>query len=68
MDVYLQKQPAPEERNEIAMATLCALFFNANRGKGQSPRRLKDYLPFIDPWPMPGRYSELDREVLEALQ
>lgn len=67
LDHYVNKQPPAEDRVEFAVATLCALFFNAHRGQGQPPRRLKDYLPFLDPWPMPGRYSELDREVLEAL-
>lgn len=67
LDRYLEKQPAAEERIEIGVATMCALFFNANRGIGQSARRLKDFLPFYEPWPMPGRYSEIDREVMEAL-
>ena len=66
LETYLDKQPAPEERIEFAVATLCALMFNANRGKDIPPRRIKDYLPYDDPWPMPGRYSELDREVMDA--
>lgn len=67
IDAYLNKQPAAEDRIEIALATLCAMFFNANSSKEKASRRVKDYLPFLDPWPLPGRYSDLDREVFEAL-
>lgn len=67
LDEFLDKQPAAEDRIEIAIATLCALFFNANRGKAQASRQMKDYLPFLDPWPLPGRYSDVDREVMKAL-
>lgn len=70
IDAYLNKQPAAEDRMEFALATLCAMFFNANRGKEQAARRMKDYLPFLDPWPNLGdlgQYSELDLEVMKAL-
>jgi hypothetical protein len=69
MDVYLQKQPTAEDRMEIALANLCAMFFNANRGKDQGPKQLKDFMPFRDPWPVvvDSNYSELDKEVFGAL-
>lgn len=67
LDYYLQHQPAPDERVEIAVATLCAMFFNVHRAKEYAPRSMKDYLPFLDPWPVLGRYSDLDREVMAAL-
>lgn len=68
MEHYLSKQPMANDRVEFAMATLCAMFFNANRGQGQPVKNVKDYLPFIDPWPSKdGRYSDLDKEVLGTL-
>lgn len=70
IDEYLQRQPSSGDRVEIAVARLCALFFNVHRDKDQSPKMLKDYLPFYDPWPQlidTGRYSEVDLEMMKAL-
>ena len=64
MEQYLRKQPSPEDRVEIAIATLCTLFFNAHY-KGD--RTVKDYLPYYNPWPMISRYSDLDIEIMQAL-
>lgn len=67
LEEYLDKEPAAEDRNELALAKLCALTWNANRGKDQPVKEMKDYLPFLDPWPQEDRYSDLDRQMLKAL-
>lgn len=67
INAYLQKQPAPEERIEIVLAMLCQLYQNRTRGKEEQPKRVKDYLPFIDPWPDESEYTEGELEIMRAL-
>lgn len=67
LDEYLQKQPPAGDRVEIVVARLCTLFFNVHRDKSQALKTVRDYLPFYDPWPMIGRYTELDIEYMRAL-
>lgn len=47
---YLAHEPAPEERNEYALAQLAAIHVNGNRRKGSSPHPLSDFLLFRNAW------------------
>lgn len=69
INAYLQKQPAPEERIEIVLAMLCQLYQNRTRGKEEQPKKVKDYLPFLDPWPQTGgtEYTEFELEIMREL-
>lgn len=67
--MYLAYQPAPEERTEIAIASLHATYINAHLKKGASQVKVESLLPFLDPWRAlweSRRYSDIDREMLEA--
>jgi len=68
LEHYLARQPAPDERIEIAVATLCAMFRNANRGEGEQPVQVDDFLPYMNPWapPKQERYSDVDRSFMAA--
>lgn len=46
---------------------LCQLYQNRTRGKEEQPKRVKDYLPFIDPWPTESEYTEGELEIMRAL-
>lgn len=61
---YLAKQPAPEERLEVVLANLSAMFFNAHRGPGKQPLSADQFLFYRDPWPV---YSDVDKQALAAL-
>lgn len=65
LDEFLAKEPAPEQRIEIALAQLCLLVFKGNF-KGE--KDIKDFLPYLNAWPseLEGRYSETDMEVIRA--
>lgn len=48
---FLAKEPAAEDRIEIAVAQLAALVFNRSRSsEDEDPLSLTDFLPFADPW------------------
>ena len=69
IETYLAHQPSPEERIEIAIANLHATYINAHLRKGAPTVKVKALLPYLDPWRAAeeaARYSELDREFLEA--
>lgn len=70
LEHYLAKQPAPEERTEIAVATLCTMYRNAHRADGEPPHEVVKFLPYLDPWSQPivsaSRYSEVDRSLMAA--
>lgn len=73
LEQYLGKQPAAEDRLELALARLTAIYINCHLREGAKPSETTDYLPYLDPWPMPedvgtGRYSALDMEILGALK
>lgn len=53
----------------LALATLTAVYFNRTRGKDEQPKKIKDYLPFIDPWPDQNvtEYTEGELEIMRAL-
>jgi hypothetical protein len=69
---YLAKQPAPEERVEIAIARLTLSYLSAHRGRGEPEIQLKELLPYLSPeWvEVPrfdsARYDDVDRSILEA--
>lgn len=60
-------QPAPEDRIEVALASLHATYFNRTRQKSEAAKSMKDYLPFLDPWPEPTEYSDTDLQSMRAL-
>lgn len=69
---YLNKDPAPDERIEYAIAQLCAMFSNANSAKTSAPAKLKDFLLFREVWKPEvkidsDRYSEADQMMLASL-
>lgn len=47
---YMAREPAPDERIEIAVAQLCATYVNAHRKKGAPAHPVVDFLPFRDAW------------------
>lgn len=47
---YLSKEPAPEERQEYALAQLAAIQVNMNRGKGKPPHKIPEFMLFADAW------------------
>lgn len=53
----------------LALATLTAVYFNRTRGKDEQPKKIKDYLPFNDPWPDQSvtDYTEGELEIMRAL-
>lgn len=70
VEAFLSKEPAPDQRVEIAVARLCELFASAWGKPGSTPPTVMTFLPFHGVWnkPTPGdaRYSDLDREALAA--
>lgn len=50
LEQYLAKQPAAEDRIEIAIARLTALFINTKLGPGSKQAETTDYLSYRDPW------------------
>lgn len=69
---FLAREPLPEERTEIAVAQLSALFGAVHRQPGTPAPRTADYLLFRDVWaPAPdesGGYSEVDLQIMRQLQ
>ena len=67
MDHYLAREPSPVERVETAIAHLTAIYVNAHQSKGRAPTKISDFLLYRGAWPgqTDGRYSELDRQVLQ---
>jgi hypothetical protein len=62
---FLAKEPAPDERIEIAVAQLTALGANMMRGRGQPAKSTADFLLFRDPWgELP---STADRQIASTL-
>lgn len=47
---YLAKEPPADERVEIAVAHLAALYVNGHRRKGDPPHPISDFLLFRDAW------------------
>lgn len=71
IESFLAREPAPDQRVEIAVARMCELFANA-WCRSDGPRvSVMDFLPFLDAWKpsllTDPRYSEADREVLRVL-
>ena len=46
----LSKEPSPEERIEVVVAYLCALTYNAKKGRGKKAKSIKDFMIFSDAW------------------
>lgn len=69
LEHYLARQPAPEDRIEIAVATLCSLFVNANRAAGSPAMNPTDFLPYLNPFvtAQADRYSDVDRSIMAGL-
>lgn len=69
---YLAKQPAPEERVEIAIARLHQTYLSARRGRGEPEVGIRELLPYLTPeWiEIPRfdsvRYDDVDRSILQA--
>lgn len=53
LEQYLAKQPAPEDRIEIAIARLTAVFINTHLKPGAKAVETADLLAFRDPWAGP---------------
>lgn len=74
MLTYLAREPSAPERLEFAIAYLCSITWNANRGEKEPSRPLADFLLFADAWkpePLPDvsddRYSDVDRSFMIGL-
>lgn len=69
---YLAKQPAAEDRVEIAVARMTAIYANAHRGRADAEFGVRDFLPYLNPeWDDKprfdsSRYNDVDRSFLEA--
>ncbi len=68
LEHYLSRQPAPEERIEVAVATLCALFRNRHRSENEQAFEVEQFMPYRNPWAEApaDRYSEVDRSFFAA--
>lgn len=69
---YLAREPAPDERIEIAVAHLSAIYTNAHLQKGSEQKPIADFLLFRKAWTSPhatqdGRYSDSDQKMLASL-
>ena len=69
MENYLAREPSPAERLEVAIAHLTAIYVNGHQAKGRPPARISDFLLYRNVWPdtADGRYSDVDRQVLQEL-
>lgn len=71
VEAFLAREPAPEQRVEIAVARLCEMFAAAHRDPKSGARMtVRDFLPYLKAWDEPAvdrsRYSEVDLEVLST--
>lgn len=64
---YLARQPAPEERVEILLARLAAMYATVHAKEGAPAAEPAAFLAYLDPWPQgdapaprAGRYTEAD--------
>lgn len=67
---FLAREPMPEERTEIGIAQLSAMFGSVHRSPGQAGVRTADYLLFRDAWvdrDADDGYSDIDRELMRQL-
>lgn len=70
---YLSREPAPDERIELALAQIATMYANSHRPKDRPPAKIVDFLAPRDVWkqaaaePSSDRYSESDRLMLSAL-
>lgn len=68
--MFLAREPAPEQRVEIILARLCAMFATVHGKAGGAPSTAKDFLLYLDAWKESladdPRYNEVDREVLSV--
>jgi hypothetical protein len=69
LENFLAKEPAAEQRIEVAIAHLTALYVTAHQQKNASPKRITDFMLYLKAWPAEseGQYSDVDREVLQEL-
>lgn len=65
LEHYLAKQPAAEDRIEVAVASLIAIYVNAHLRDGAAAKSERDFLPYLEPWREVT--SDVDQEVLRAL-
>lgn len=47
---FLRKEPCGEDRVEIAIAELAAIYVNAHRKKGAQPHKVDEFLLFHNAW------------------
>lgn len=73
VSTYLSREPAPDERIEIALAQIATMYANTHRAKDRPPAKIADFLAPRDVWKQvpaetsSDRYSESDRLMLSAL-
>lgn len=69
LEQYLAREPAPEERLEVALANFMVMYATANGKQGAPQKKVADFLPYLKAWPQPadGRYNPVDMEVLQEL-
>ena len=63
LDAYLSREPSGEDRIETAIAQLCSMFYNANRGQGAKAMDAYDFMPFRNAWAN-ARYSDADLKTM----
>lgn len=66
LEHYLAAQPAGEDRIEVALARLTAIYVNAHLKEGVQAKSERDFLPYLDPW-KESDLGDVDEEVLRAL-
>ena len=70
MEEYLSRQPAPEERIEIGIAHLAAIYTNTHLKPGTPAVKISDFLPYLDAFKVKvdkTRYSDVDLSILQTL-
>lgn len=72
LEAFLAESPGPDERIEVAIAHLTAIYVNCHLAKDATPKTIRDFLIFEkrenEPKEVEGRYSEVDLQVLSALK
>jgi hypothetical protein len=75
IEKFLAREPSAEDRVEIALAHIAAVYFNSQSRQGAPQIKTSDLLLFMDPWqadPLANfadeRYSDLDREIFGQLK
>ena len=69
LDKFFEREPASIDRVEMGIARLTAMYVAAHQRSGGRLPAITDFLPHLKAWPFPqdGRYSDVDREIMQVM-